>query len=186
MSNTQDIDSGRRLGYYIYHGRFSNVKGGAPQRLKFRFTASKRDRRAVLKRGENVLANTSAVDDQFDDYEYYDAMPESGPLNEPEVDLWVACLGQQIEDATIPDEIVNRPWRGGGENPAILRARARAYIFAPVGSTAQDFKEVCLLANFEPDFIRECVQRMIDEGKTVSREKITQALKGVDEADKDE
>ncbi len=167
----QRLDNPRMVGYNIYHGR----------RVKFRATTQHRH---VNKWGARKLG-TSAVDTGFDDVEYFDGDVSNTPVSDPETDLWVACLGQVIEDATIPDDIVSRP-RKGGDNPALIRSRARAYVFAKVGSTAQDFTEVCLLANFEPEFIRDCVTRMIDEHKSVSREQITGALRPKNEAGNDE
>lgn len=110
------------------------------------------------------------VDTDFDRIFYSTAVPiaTEKPVT-PENRLWVAVLGQILEDATIPQAKMSTS--NGWETTAQVNARhARAQVFARFGTTAEDFYMVCDLAGFDPSFIRKCVSAAIEKNVQVTRE----------------
>ena len=74
----------------------------------------------------------------------------------PERDLWRAVVSQAVMDAS---------WKQTGKHEnvgdsRINRDRARAWL---LGNSA-DFREVCSLADFDPDAVRESAQRKDEAG----------------------
>ena len=75
-------------------------------------------------------------------------LPGAAYLTDEEADyrrLWASVIIQALIDAT------SEPTRSG---PKADKARAVAWITASVGTTAQDFEEVCLAANVPAERVR--------------------------------
>jgi hypothetical protein len=108
-------------------------------------------------------ANTTCSEGAFDPYAFDDlnGLPES-----PELRLWVAVLGQLIEDATVPLAKDSKCPNAARVNAA----HARAEVFALHGTTAEDFAMVCDLAGYDPTFIRHCVRNAIEREVQVTRD----------------
>lgn len=63
--------------------------------------------------------------------------------------LWASVLIQQLIDATSEGKTVSS---------RVYREQARAWLMTEVGTTAQDFEEVCMAAGFEPGTIRKFIK----------------------------
>lgn len=99
---------------------------------------------------------------------------DDGPPDDstPERSLWRAALMQGIIDATTLDtSCVYDPETKNYKNwdhriNALNRTRARAWIFAESGVTAEKFEAVCDMAGFDASVVRKSVKRLIEEGKS--------------------
>lgn len=62
--------------------------------------------------------------------------------------LWASVIIQHLIDATAEGKTVSS---------RVYREQARAWLTAEIGTTAQDFEEVCMAAGFEPGTIRKFI-----------------------------
>jgi hypothetical protein len=85
----------------------------------------------------------------------------------PEELLWIAVLGQIVDDATHSTCKVGERMTVRAEVEA---RHARAQVFASIGTTAEDFNQVCDMAGFDPSFVRRCIKAAIDKNVQVTRE----------------
>jgi hypothetical protein len=91
---------------------------------------------------------------------------------ESERSLWQAVLLQMLLDATKP-----RKDRETSEI-RVLRAQAVSFFRASTGVTADDFRDVCHLAGWDPEHFRREAFAVIDSGNLIVRKRITSLLAG--------
>lgn len=86
----------------------------------------------------------------------------------PEQELFRAVLRQAIFDAVAPSKVTN------AGDVAVCRAQAREWFCA----NTRDFRDVCALAGFDPDYIRENALKLVVRadagGGPFSRRKLSQ------------
>jgi hypothetical protein len=70
--------------------------------------------------------------------------------------LYLAVILQALLDATKPQ------YTGEPEQSDIDRRQAKAWFFASVGVTAEDFVEVCDTAGVDPDYTRSFAYKIIE------------------------
>ena len=77
----------------------------------------------------------------------------------PEQTMYMCVILQALLDATKPS------YKGEPETSILERDRARAWFFASVGVTAEDFTEVCDSAGVNPEYMRQFAFRVLKSGE---------------------
>tara|TARA_R110000751_G_scaffold46569_1_gene104663 strand:- start:325 stop:669 length:345 start_codon:yes stop_codon:yes gene_type:complete len=90
----------------------------------------------------------------------------------PEQTMYMCVILQALLDATKPT-YENEP-----EVSIIDRDRAKAWFFATVGVTAQDFKIVCDYANIDYNYMREFAFKVLKSGEIEYTRKRINAVLG--------
>lgn len=80
-----------------------------------------------------------------DEIETKDADEDAGVMRR----LWASVIIQQLIDATTDAKT---------PHAAVFKRQARAWFTAEVGTTAQDFEEVCMSANVDPIRVRNFIR----------------------------
>ena len=96
---------------------------------------------------------------------------------ENERSLWQAVLLQMLLDATKPKKD-----RETSET-RVLRSQAISFFRASTGVTAEDFRDVCHLAGWDPEYFREQAFTVINSGNLIIRKRISSILAGAAEND---
>ena len=73
--------------------------------------------------------------------------------------MFLCVLLQALLDATKPK------YKGEPDSSVVERDRARAWFFASVGVTAQDFRTVCDYANVDPVCMKEFAFKVLKSGE---------------------
>lgn len=127
------------------------------------------------------MTDVSIIDPGFDDLDYNTALG-LGPQRAacPETILWIECVGQLLQDATIEDARIKRTAKSKGEDsPEYIRRTARSTIFARQGVTASWYNTICEMAGLNPEFIRSIAARAIKENRRVRKDLFTETTTGV-------
>ena len=77
----------------------------------------------------------------------------------PERTLFLCVLLQALLDATKPE------YEGEPKEAVIERDRAIAWFFAPFGTTAEDFEEVCSHAGVDAEYMRDFAYKVLKSGE---------------------
>ncbi len=77
----------------------------------------------------------------------------------PEQTLFLCVILQALLDAT------KQPYKGEPSEARIERDRATAWFFASIGTTAQDFEEVCTNAGVDPNYMRDFAYKVLHTGE---------------------
>jgi len=80
-------------------------------------------------------------------------------ISSPEKTLYLAVILQALLDATKP------AYHGEPINAVMERDRARAWFFASVGVTSEDFSEVCENAGVNPLYMRRFAYQVLESGE---------------------
>jgi hypothetical protein len=93
-----------------------------------------------------------------------------GSLN-PEKTLFLAVILQALLDAT------KEEYEGEPAQSLLDRRAAKAWFFASVGVTAQDFRDVCDMAGVDPDYTKTFAYKIIESKEiTFIRKRINALL----------
>ena len=84
---------------------------------------------------------------------------EQVELQTSEKTLFLTVILQALLDATKPR------YDGEPTNSILERERAIAWFFASVGTTAEDFEEVCTNAGVDPDYMRDFAVKVLKTGE---------------------
>lgn len=90
----------------------------------------------------------------------------------PERTLFLCVLLQALLDASKP------AYEGEPVTARIDRDRASAWFFASIGTTAQDFAEVCTNAGVDPDYMRDFAYKVLQTGEVEYVRKRINAILG--------
>ena len=90
----------------------------------------------------------------------------------PERTLFLCVLLQALLDASKP------VYEGEPVTARIDRDRASAWFFASIGTTAQDFAEVCTNAGVDPDYMRDFAYKVLQTGEVEYVRKRINAILG--------
>ena len=90
----------------------------------------------------------------------------------PERTLFLCVLLQALLDASKP------AYKGEPVTARIDRDRASAWFFASIGTTAQDFAEVCTNAGVDPDYMRDFAYKVLQTGEVEYVRKRINAILG--------
>lgn len=93
-------------------------------------------------------------------------------ISRPEKTLFLAVILQALLDATKPG------YEGEPENAVLERDRARAWFFASIGVTAEDFNEVCDNAGVNPAYMRKFAYKVLKSGEVEFVRKRINAILG--------
>jgi|TARA_A100001201_G_C3967805_1_gene164655 glutaminase len=77
----------------------------------------------------------------------------------PERTLFLCVILQALLDAS------KRAYNGEPKESILERDRAIAWFFASVGTTAEDFEEVCTNAGVDPDYMRDFAVKVLKTGE---------------------
>lgn len=77
----------------------------------------------------------------------------------PERTLYLCVILQALLDASKP------AYTGEPKEARLERDRASAWFFASIGTTAQDFEEVCINAGVDPDYMRDFAYKVLQTGE---------------------
>ena len=77
----------------------------------------------------------------------------------PEQTMYMCVILQALLDATKPT------YKGEPEASILERDRAKAWLFASVGVTSEDFKIVCDYANINHNYMREFAFKVLKSGE---------------------
>lgn len=77
----------------------------------------------------------------------------------PERTLFLCVILQALLDAT------KEEYEGEPVEVRIDRDRAKAWFFASVGTTAEDFNEVCICAGVDPNYMRDFAYKVLKSGE---------------------
>jgi len=90
----------------------------------------------------------------------------------PEQTLYMCVILQALLDATKPS------YKGEPETSSLERDRAKAWFFASVGVTSEDFKMVCDYANIDYNYMREFAFKVLESGEVEYTRKRINAVLG--------
>ena len=90
----------------------------------------------------------------------------------PERTLFLCVILQALLDAT------KVAYEGEPKEARIDRDRATAWFFASIGTTAQDFEEVCTNAGVDPDYMRDFAYKVLQTGEVEYVRKRINAILG--------
>ena len=80
-------------------------------------------------------------------------------ISRPEKTLFLAVILQALLDATKPE------YEGEPDHAVMERDRAKAWFFASIGVTAEDFNEVCDNAGVNPAYMRRFAYKVLKSGE---------------------
>jgi hypothetical protein len=90
----------------------------------------------------------------------------------PEQTMYMCVILQALLDATKPT------YKGEPEASILERDRAKAWFFASVGVTSEDFKIVCDYANIDYNYMREFAFKVLKSGEVEYTRKRINAVLG--------
>jgi len=90
----------------------------------------------------------------------------------PEQTLYMCVILQALLDATKPS------YDGEPEESILERDRAKAWFFASVGVTSEDFKMVCDYADVDYNYMREFAFKVLESGEIQYTRKRINAVLG--------
>ena len=90
----------------------------------------------------------------------------------PEQTMYMCVILQALLDATKPT------YKGEPESSILERDRAKAWFFASVGVTSEDFKIVCDYANIDHNYMKEFAFKVLKSGEVEYTRKRINAVLG--------
>ena len=107
--------------------------------------------KAFHKRGLTNRVAGSNITFHFDEFRPYESSPERT--------LFLCVILQALLDASKP------AYEGEPSTARIDRDRASAWFFASVGTTAEDFEEVCTNAGVDSEYMRDFAYKVLQTGE---------------------
>ena len=107
--------------------------------------------RAFLRNGLTKQMSNSKITIHLDEFR-----PDP---SSPEQTMFLCVILQALLDAT------KQPYKGEPSEARIERDRATAWFFASIGTTAQDFEEVCTNAGVDPNYMRDFAYKVLHTGE---------------------
>jgi len=95
----------------------------------------------------------------IDDDVFFSSEQVVASVSRPEKTLFLAVILQALLDATKPE------YEGEPLHAVIERDRAKAWFFASIGVTAEDFNEVCDNAGVNPAYMRRFAYQVLESGE---------------------